>query len=299
MSTFTPQAWYGAGEFFAPNPEWNAVISYHLRSAASGQAEVAVSDASGKVVRTLKGPAAKGVNRLVWDLRYSPPVDSANVPTGGGRGGGGGGGGRGGPPVATPVGFPAGGEGGGGRGNAVVGPLVLPGTYSVRVTIPGVEKPLSGSVLVEADPLPKFAAADRAARQATLMRIYSWTKTLGEARIAVRALVAQRDSIGADFVAGGSTDGRARADSLNARVARLATDVDRALTAVNGQRAPIEGWSGLPTADQLSALGYAVEDAKKAVGELNTLVGTEIPGAYQRVAKKEWARRVKPVTMPI
>ena len=33
MSTFTPQAWYGAGEFFAPNPDWNAVISYYLRDA--------------------------------------------------------------------------------------------------------------------------------------------------------------------------------------------------------------------------------------------------------------------------
>jgi len=167
------------------------------------------------------------------------------------------------------------------------------------VTVPGIEKPLAGNVLVEADPLPKFAAADRAARQTTLMRIYSWTKTLGEARIAARALVAQRDSIVADLVAGNPSEGRVRADSLNARVARLVTDVDRALTAVNGQRAPIEGWSGLPTSDQLSALGYAVEDAKKAVSELNALVGTEIPAAYQRVAKKEWARKVKAVTMPL
>ena len=176
-------------------------VSPALRARA-GQAEIAVSDASGKVVRTLKGPAAKGVNRVVWDLRYSPPVDSANVPTGGGRGGGGGGG-RGGPPAATPVGFPAGGEGGGGRGNAVVGPLVLPGTYSVRVTVPGIEKPLAGSVLVEADPLPKFAAADRAARQATLdahllmdqnprrsarsRRVRSWRNVIRSSRTSSRA----------------------------------------------------------------------------------------------------------------
>ena len=33
MSTFTPQAWYGAGEFFAPNPDWNAAITYYLRDA--------------------------------------------------------------------------------------------------------------------------------------------------------------------------------------------------------------------------------------------------------------------------
>ena len=55
MSTFTPQAWYGAGEFFAPNPEWNAAISYYLRDASgSGAAEISVTDAAGKIIgRTL------------------------------------------------------------------------------------------------------------------------------------------------------------------------------------------------------------------------------------------------------
>jgi photosystem II stability/assembly factor-like uncharacterized protein len=292
MSTFTPQAWYGHGEFFAPNPDWNASISYHLRDAASGQAEVTVSDASGKVVRTLRGSSAKGVNKVTWDLRYAPPLDSANIPAGGGRGGGGGGGGRGGPPAATPVGFAAGGEGGGGgRGGGYVGPLVLPGTYSVRVTVPGVAKPLTGNVTVDADPLPKFSALDRSARQTILMRVYEWTKTLGEARVAVRSLVGQRDSIAADFGAG-------RADSLNARIARLAADIDRALTAVNGQRAPIEGWSGMPTADQQRALGFAVDDARKAVTELNKLIATDIPAAYRATANKEWGRKVRAVVVP-
>ncbi len=290
MSTFSPQAWYGAGEFFAPNPEWNAVVSYLIRDGASGQADITVTDAAGKVIRTLKGPVAKGVNRVVWDLRYQPPVDSGNVPAGGGRGGGGGGGGgRGGPPAATPVGFPAGGEGGGGRGNAPLGPLVLPGTYSVRVAVPGGRSPLTGSVVVEADPLPKFTAADRAARQTTLMRIYSWTKTLGDARLAARQLGGQRDSIKADV--------GVRADSLSARVARVAAEIDRAFTAVNGQRGPIEAWSGLPTQDQRSALGYAIDDAQKAIAELNRLISGDIPAAY-RSAGKNWSRRVNAVVLP-
>ena len=196
-----------------------------------------------------------------------------------------------------PVGFPAGGEGGG-RGNAPLGPLVLPGTYAVRVTVPGVTKPLAGSVVVEGDPLPKFSVADRAARQAVLMRIYEWTKALGEARSSARALTAQRDSIVADFVAGGAPDARAQADSLNARIARLSADVDRAFTAVNGQRAPIEGWSGLPTVDQRKALGYGIEDGQKALAELNRLVASDIQNSYQRVAKKAWPRKVKGVVAP-
>jgi photosystem II stability/assembly factor-like uncharacterized protein len=297
MSTFSPQAWYGYGEHFASNPEWNAVLSYYSRDGASGVATIAVKDASGTTIRTLEGPVAKGVNRVVWDLRYAPPVDSANVPAAGGRGGGGGGGGRGAPSGVTVVGFPGG--VGGGRGNAPLGPLVLPGRYAVSVRIPGVAAPLTGSVNVEADPLPHMSNADRLARQAVLMRIYSWTKTLGEARVVARALVGQRDSIRADFLGGGTADAGAKADSLNARITRLAADVDRALNAVNGHRAPIEGWSGMPTADQQKALGYAVADARKALTELQSLTGTDIPNAYRQVTGRAWTRVVKaPVPPP-
>ncbi|HEX3865108.1 MAG TPA: hypothetical protein VHV78_00095, partial [Gemmatimonadaceae bacterium] len=152
MSTFSPQAWYGRGELFSPNPDWNAVILYNLRDGAPAGAQtvVTVTDGAGKVVRTLMGPAAKGVNRVEWDLRYSPPLDSAGPPipgsAGGGRGGRGGGGGRGGvagePPASVAVGFPVGGEGGGGRANVPVGPLVLPGSYALRLSVPGVAKSL-------------------------------------------------------------------------------------------------------------------------------------------------------------
>lgn len=295
MSTFTPQAWYGAGEFFAPNPDWNAEITYYLRDAASARPDITVTDATGKIVRTLKGPAAAGVNRVVWDLRYAPPVDSTGAPAGGGRGGGGGG--RGGPPAAVPVGFPSGGEGGGGRGGAAVGPLVLPGTFVVRVVVQGVAKPLTGSVVVDADPLPKFSAADRATRQVTLMRIYEWSKALSAGRAAARGLVGQRDSIAADLKSGGAPDAASRADSLNARIARNSAELDRVFTAVNGQRAPIENWSGLPTVDQLKALGYAIEDAQKAIAELNKLVSSDIQAAY-KAANKDWSRKVKPVPVP-
>ena len=169
----------------------------------------------------------------------------------------------------------------------------------MRVTVPGVAKPLAGSVVVEADPLPKFSVADRAARQTILMRIYDWTKTLGAARIAARALVAQRDSIAADFASGGAADARARADSLNARIARASAELDRTFNGVNGQRGPIEAWSGLPTIDQQKALGFALEDAQKALAELNTLIASDIQSAYKSVAKKDWTRKVKVVTATV
>ena len=76
MATHTPQAWYGAGEFFAPNPQWDAAISYNLRDAGNGPATITITGANGSVVRTIKGTSNKGMNRIVWDLRYQSPVDS-------------------------------------------------------------------------------------------------------------------------------------------------------------------------------------------------------------------------------
>ena len=287
MSTFSPQAWYGAGEFFAPNPEWNAQVSYHLANAAGG-ADISILDAAGKVVRMLKGPAAKGLNRVVWDLRVASPIDSANAPApAGGRGGGGG---RGGPPAATPVGFPGAVDVPGfGRGGPPQGYLVMPGTYSVKVTVAGAKAPLTGKLVVDGDPLAKFSAADRAARQALLVRIHDWTRALGEARGAARTLNGQRDAIKADV--------GAAADSINARTARVMGEIDRAITSVSGQRSPIESWSGLPSADQRKAMGYALDDAAKAVAAPNRLLGTDVPAAYT-AAKKKWAAPVKPVAVP-
>ena len=289
MNTFSPQAWYGEGERFSPNPEWDGVIEYHLRDAGTGRATIMVKNAAGATIRTLDGPVAKGVNRVVWDLRYAPPVDSTNVPVFAGRGGGGGG--RGAPAGVTSIGFPA---GGGGRGGPPTGPLVMPGRYAVSVQVPGIAAPLTGSITVAADPLPPFSNADRVARQATLMQIYNWEKALGGARAALRDLTGQRDAIKSDF---GSAGG-AQADSLSARITRLSGDVDRAFNAVNAQRGPIESWSGLPTRDQQSALGYALEDARKALTELRQLVGTDIPNAYRTVAKKAWEHPVSAPAIP-
>jgi hypothetical protein len=75
----------------------------------------------------------------------------------------------------------------------------------------------------------------------------------------------------------------------------VAAGIDRAFIAVNNQRAPIEGWSGVPTVDQRKALGYAIEDSRKAIADLNKLVTADIPSAYAG----SWPRKVNPVKTPI
>jgi hypothetical protein len=172
---------------------------------------------------------------------------------------------------------------------------VLPGRYRVAVKVPGVTTELRGDLNVEGDPLTNFSDADRRARQAILMNVYGLQKSLGEARIATRALGAQVNDIRKDLLAGGESGAASRADSLAASIALVVGDVDRAFQAANGARGPIEGYSGLPTADQRRQVDWAFEDATKAVADFNRLVGTEIPGLYAQLAKREWPRRVQPL----
>jgi len=276
MSMWAPQAWYGHGEFFAPNPEFGGVITYYLRDDTTGPVSVEISDAaSGAPIRTLKGSAAKGLNRVTWDLRMSAALSEEEAGTliagGGGRGGGGG--------------------GGGGRGaGAQTGPLVLPGKYKVLVKVPGVTSDLRGEMIVEGDPLTNFSDADRRARQALVMSVYSVQKSLAGAHVAARALGAQAADLKRDLAGGG-----AKADSLIARVSRLQADVDRSLGATNGAVRPVEAWSGAATLDQRRQIDFALEDAMKAIADLNRVIQVEIPAMYSSVAKKPWPKPVQAV----
>ncbi len=85
MITHSVQAWYGAQEFFAPNPDFDAGINYYLRAAASGQATIEIRDVYGNTVRTLTGPAAKGMNHATWNLRGDAPAAPAGQAAGAAR----------------------------------------------------------------------------------------------------------------------------------------------------------------------------------------------------------------------
>lgn len=54
------------------NPPYGATINYFLRDTARQQVEIRILSGQDEVIRTLKGTNKKGVNRVVWDLRYEP-----------------------------------------------------------------------------------------------------------------------------------------------------------------------------------------------------------------------------------
>jgi Sortilin, neurotensin receptor 3, len=60
------------------NPQYGASINYWLGSAGlkpGTTTDVTILDAQGQTVRALRGPAASGLNRVHWDLRYDPSTE--------------------------------------------------------------------------------------------------------------------------------------------------------------------------------------------------------------------------------
>src|SRR5262249_15394579 len=59
LTVYTPQAWYGAGQFFAPNPDTGATLDYYVRE-TSASVSIAITDATGAPIRTLKPTVRRG-----------------------------------------------------------------------------------------------------------------------------------------------------------------------------------------------------------------------------------------------
>ena len=126
------------------NPPTGAVISYYLKEAQK-EARITVKDNTGKVVRTMRRvPMLAGVNSTEWDLRYDLP--------GGGDG-----------LEGIPEEFAAQARRFGFGG----GPSVLPGEYTVTLTVGG--RDYTKAVTVSMDPRADVTTADLVAtRDASL-----------------------------------------------------------------------------------------------------------------------------------
>jgi len=237
LSIYNPQAWYGAGQYFAPNPDFNAAIDYYLRAATKDDVIVTVADARGAPVRTFKGPGRAGLNRAAWDLRLEPPTAEGQRESSAG--------GQGGPPQ---------------------GPLVLPGIYTVTVSVAG--RSLKGELHVEGDPRVVFSDADRRVRQTALLNLYALQKSLSVARVAGATAAGQLDT------PGGRALYSSRADAAS-RLTRVQADLVAQFNAVTNLSRAIEGYSGLPTADQRKQVDWAFEDAGRAIEAMNRVLQTD------------------------
>jgi photosystem II stability/assembly factor-like uncharacterized protein len=132
------------------DPRYGAYLDYWLKAPAKALPTVTILDASGAVVRTLRGTNRAGVNRVVWDLEDEPGTEVRLLTS----------------PIYAEY-IQVGPEGrSGGRGISI---LMPPGTYTVKLTVDGTEQTRPLTVLK--DPNSAGTEADIAQQVAMLRKI--------------------------------------------------------------------------------------------------------------------------------
>jgi photosystem II stability/assembly factor-like uncharacterized protein len=136
----------GDATFAGDNPPGDAVITYYQKKRhIFGDLKVEVLDAKGAVVGTIAPSKRRGLNRVRWGMRMKGPRV---------------------PPAASLA------------GGASIGPRVMPGTYTVRMTKDGkvYETPLKVTI----DPRSKFTIADRQAQFDLSMKLFNLFGTMSD-----------------------------------------------------------------------------------------------------------------------
>ncbi|MDQ8158632.1 MAG: hypothetical protein P3C12_04315, partial [Gemmatimonadota bacterium] len=188
--------------FRGENPANGALIDFWVRDVGTA-VELTVLDSAGRTVQTLKPTSTRGVNRMMWNLRHAElPIRS-----------GGGEDDDAGPSATTP------------------GPLVLPGTYTVRLSVGGVTQ--RQRVVVKEDPRITVTRAERAAWTAFHREIAALATSY------VPVAERWRAKTGTDAA---TRDGKRQASELSARISGLYGAVAR--------------YTGAPTSDQRSELRF-------------------------------------------
>ena len=143
------------------NPPYGASINYYLKD-ISKRAKITILDDSGRVVRSFSVPVKKGINRVWWDLRY-PPTKTVELRT-------------------IPASHPHIWEEKRFRGKKTreiyhwgiaepkEGPLVMPGNYTVRLTVNGIKQ--SATLKVQKDPNTTGTLADVKAETDLWLAVY-------------------------------------------------------------------------------------------------------------------------------
>lgn len=294
----------------AENPPLGAVIYYSLGAQPSGDITLDVTDAAGHPVRHFSSapipplnepppvlpdfwldhpkpmPTDVGLNRIHWDLRYdAPPAFSHNYEIN-----------------ANPGETPASPE----------GPLVIPGVYTVTLTVDG--KAYTQHVTVVNDPRSPATAADLAAQHQLQMKMYDGAREAytgytdaNTLRAAAKAAVGENasgeleaahatfDSVIAHIGGAGAGEGRRPGVRPNAAAfpgvtpepnfGALVTTMDRQLSGIdNGDMAPNE-----PT---LAAFKPSCEDLHTAVLHWNTAITKTALPAFNAALTKAGATAI-------
>jgi hypothetical protein len=262
----------GAGEFAAPNPPVGTFITYWLRDdpptgTARARSDALAKDSArtvtirvkagdGSLVQEMTGPDARGMHRVVWDLRHqfavAPPEDE------------------------------------GGWFGTLKAPYVLPGQYTIELVARG--RTLTHTVNVRTDPRVRATAEALRARRDAGMRIGELNRAFTDGAKAFERLDAELGRFRAALRERGSTpaaDSAVRAvavqlDSLRPKFGRgFGNPIGRAFDLLGG----LEASSLAPTEAQMRTLEHVTAELRENIAALNDLITRGMPALRARLGE--------------
>jgi len=285
-------AWGTRGSF--PNPPKGAAIYYSLKDEVKDDLKIEILDAQNKVIRTLSStppepmgsddnedpddfkkqalPRGAGVQRAVWDLRYegARKIKGAKIDT----------------------------------GDPITGPLVAPGSYTVRLTAAG--KAQTAPVKVVADPRGDLSAADLQAQTAFALRVRDDISKLTDLVNQVRtvrdqlkahktALEPRKTQEGIDALLRASDAAIKRTDELENKLHNPTAEVVYDILAMRGgtrlysRLSPLQGWSsegsGLPTAGMMQVLVEQEKELSALETETRQFMDADVTSINMRASR--------------
>jgi hypothetical protein len=267
----------GDATFNGPNRPFDAFIPYYQKTRhIFGDLKIEIFDAGGNLVDTVASSKHRGVNRALWSMHLKPPSV---------------------PPAASAA------------GGATVGPRVLPGDYTVKMTKG--DRTYTTKLHVVLDPRAPYTVADRKAqfdlvnKLGGLLNHMSWAV---DNMVAVRDQASARaaklpkgDALAQKLNALAEAADRIRSKVVATKEGGMITGEERLREYLAGLYGDVSGYEGRPTDSQqqrAEALGRELDDVIRefAVVEDQQLsaVNRDLLGrgqpAIRVMAEQDWQR---------
>ena len=284
--------WGTRGTF--PNPPKGAAIYYSLKDEEKTEIKIEVLDSTSKVVRTLSStppeamgsddnedpddfknlalPRGAGVQRAVWDLRYegARKIKGAKID----------------------------------EGDPFVGPLVVPGSYTIRLSAAG--KTLTAPLKVVADPRGEVSPADLQAQTTFALRVRDDISRLTDLVTQMRtvrdqlkshnaALESRKTQEGIDTLIKASEAAIKRADDIENKLHNPTAEVVYDILAMKGgtrlysRLSPLQNWasdpSGLPTGGMMQVLVDQEKELSSLETETKQFMDADVASINQRATR--------------
>lgn len=244
----------GDETFNGRNRPSEAQITYYQKSRhIYGDLKIEILDQNGKVIDSVAGSKHRGLNRANWSMHMKAPAV---------------------PPAATAL------------GEAAIGPRVLPGTYTVRMTKG--DNVYTEQVNVVLDPRAKFSLEDRKAQFDLTMKVYH---TIEHMTYAVTAIEGVRDSANEragkiaekDPLRKQLQDLAAKCDELRGKIVAtkeggMITGEERIREHLGQLYGAVNGYEGRPGDYQAAREDSLAHELEDVITDFQKLTAKELPG---------------------